>query len=116
MFRADGFAFGNLELRGKVLKTSLFNQNFYIALSAFVDAGLVTQKYNFDSSGMPDVLPNDYPDQILDLNAKEVPHIGFGGGLHIAMNQNFIVTVDFGMAAKKSDGDTGLYVNLDYLF
>jgi hypothetical protein len=112
----DGFAFGNLELRGKVLKTSLFNQNFYIALSAFVDAGMVIQKYDFDSSGVPDVLPDDFPDQILDLNAKEIPHLGFGGGLHIAMNQNFIVTVDFGMAAKKSDGKTGLYVNLDYLF
>lgn len=112
----DGFAFGNFELRGKILKTSLFNQNFYIALSAFVDAGMVTQKYEFDSSGMPDTLPDDLPDQILDLDAKEVPHVGFGGGIHFALNQNFIVTVDYGMAAKKADGDTGLYINLNYLF
>lgn len=112
----DGFAFGNLELRGKILRTSLFKQNFYIALSAFVDGGMVTQKYNFDYSGMPDVLPDDLPDQILDLDAKEIPHIGFGGGIHFALNQNFILTVDYGMAAKKADGDTGLYINLNYLF
>jgi len=112
----DGFAFGNIELRGKILRTTLFNQNFYIALSAFVDAGMVTQKYDFDYSGMPDVLPDDLPDQILDLDAKEVPHLGFGGGIHLALNQNFIVTVDYGMAAKKSDGDSGLYVNLNFLF
>lgn len=112
----DGFAFGNLELRGKVLRTTLFKQNFYIALSAFVDAGMVTQKYDFDDSGMPDTLPADYPDQLLDLNAKEVPHVGFGGGLHLALNQNFILTVDYGMAAKKADGDSGLYINLNYLF
>ena len=112
----DGFAFGNVELRGKVLRTTVFNQNLYIALSAFVDAGMVTQKYDFDYSGMPDDLPADYPDQILDLDAKEVPHLGFGGGIHFALNQNFIVTVDYGMAAKKADGDTGLYVNMDFLF
>ena len=112
----DGFVFGNFELRGKILKTTLFNQNFYIALSAFADAGMVTQKYEFDSSGIPDILPDDFPDQILDLDAKEVPHVGFGGGIHFALNQNFIVTVDYGMAAKKEDGSTGLYINLNYLF
>lgn len=112
----DGFAFGNLELRGKILRTTLFKQNFYVALSAFVDAGMVTQKYDFDYSGMPDVLPADLPDQILDLDAKEVPHMGFGGGLHLALNQNFILTVDYGIAAKKADGDSGMYINLNYLF
>jgi outer membrane protein assembly factor BamA len=112
----DGFAFGNLELRGKILKTTLFKQNFYISLSAFLDAGMVTQKYTFDTSGIPDVLPVDFPDEILDLNAKEVPHIGYGGGVHFALNQNFIVTVDYGFAAKKADGSSGLYINLNYLF
>lgn len=112
----DGFAFGNFELRGKILRTKLFRQNFYIALSAFADAGMVVQKYDFDSSGMPDELPADFPDQILDLNANEVPHVGFGGGIHFALNQNFIVTADYGFAAKKEDGDTGLYINLNYLF
>lgn len=113
----DGFAFGNLELRGKILKTTLLKQNLYIALSAFADAGMVTQKYDFDTSGMPDVLPDDdFPDELIDLDAKEVPHLGFGGGIHFALNQNFIVTVDYGMAAKKEDGDSGLYINLNFLF
>ena len=112
----EGFAFGNVELRGKFLKTTILNQNFYFALAAFVDAGMITQKYDFDYSGMPDQLPDDYPDELLDLDAKEVPHLGFGGGLHIAMNQNFIITVDYGLAAKKEDGDSGMYVNLNFLF
>lgn len=112
----DGFAFGNLELRSNVLRTVVFNQNFYIALSAFVDGGMVTQKFDFDSSGMPDQLPDDYPEQILDLDAKEVPHVGFGGGVHFIINHNFIVTADYGLAARKEDGDSGLYINLNYLF
>ncbi|MEN8230119.1 MAG: BamA/TamA family outer membrane protein [Bacteroidota bacterium] len=112
----DGFVFGNFELRGKILKTNILNQNFHIALSAFADAGMVTQKYDFDASGMPGSLPSYLPSAILDLDAKEVPHVGVGGGIHFILNHNFIVTVDYGMALKKEDGDTGLYINLNYLF
>jgi len=112
----DGFAFANLELRGKILRTTLFKQNLYIALSAFMDAGMVVQKYDFDSSGMPEELPDILPEEIIDLEASEVPHLSFGGGIHFALNQNFIVAVDYGLAARKEDGDTGLYIGLNFLF
>lgn len=114
----DGFAYGNIELRGKVLRTSVWNQNVYIALSGFMDAGMVTQKYKFETAGLPDQAdwPAELPDKIIDLDAKEVPHLSFGGGVHIAINQNFIVAVDYGFAAKKADGDSGLYINLNFLF
>lgn len=112
----EGFAYTNLELRGKILRTTLLNQNFYIALSAFLDAGMVTQPYDFDASGIPDQLPDYLPPSIIDQDVSERPHLGFGGGIHFALNQNFIVTVDYGMAAKKEDGDTGLYINLNFLF
>ncbi len=112
----DGFAFGNIELRGKILRTNVLNQNFHIALSAFADAGMVTQQYDFNSSGMPGSLPSYLPSEIIDLDVKEVPHVGVGGGIHFILNHNFIVTVDYGMALKKEDGDSGLYINLNYLF
>jgi hypothetical protein len=112
----DGFAYGNVELRGKILRTKLFKQNFYIALAGFVDAGMVTQKYKFDASGLPDELPDGLPAEIINPDAKEVPHLGFGGGIHFALNQNFIITVDYGLAAKKEDGDSGFYINTNFLF
>ncbi len=112
----DGYAFGNIELRGKVLRTTILNQNVYIALSGFLDAGMVTQKHKFNTSGLPGSLPANLPDEIIDLNAKEVPHIGYGAGVHIALNQNFIVAVDFALAAKKEDGDHRLYIGFDFLF
>lgn len=114
----EGFAYGNLEVRGKILRTTMLNQNVYIALSAFLDAGMVTQKYDFDRSGLPasGSLPANLPDEIINPDASEVPHPGFGGGIHFALNQNFIVTVDYGLAAKKEDGDSGLYINLNFLF
>ncbi len=120
----DGFAYGNVELRAKVLRTTVWNQNVYIALSAFADGGMVTQEYKFDISGIPDPLPGaqgtEYgdrpPDGLFDFEAKEIPHWGFGGGVHLALNENFIIAVDYGFAAKKEDGDSGLYINLNFLF
>lgn len=110
----EGFAYGNLELRGKIVRTKFLKQNFYIALSAFLDAGMVTQKY-----ALPANLLTDFPDAApyFDLNAKETPHVGYGGGVHFVLNQNFIVTVDYGLAMRETDGEGGsLYINLNFLF
>lgn len=109
----EGFAYGNLELRGKILKTKFLKQNFYIALSGFLDAGMVTQKYK-----LPANLLTDHPEAaaFIDPDAKEVPHLGYGGGVHFVLNQNFIVTVDYGLAAKAEDGASGLYINLNFLY
>jgi len=43
-------------------------------------------------------------------------HISYGAGLRIAMNQNFIVAVDYGIAGDKRDGTKGMYINLGFLF
>jgi hypothetical protein len=32
------------------------------------------------------------------------------------MNENFVVAVDYGMALDPQDGNSGLYIGLDYLF
>jgi len=103
----DGMAFANFEFRWKFLRTKFLKQNFYIALSAFCDMGMVVDKYNFDKS----LIPAGY-----NTFDTEKPHIGFGGGLHFALNQNFIVAVDYGLAADKRDGNSGLYIGLNFLY
>lgn len=107
----DGFAYGNIELRWKFLRTILFNQNIYLALSAFLDGGMVTSPY-------------DLPDNITDPNAKaylsqgseERLHVGAGGGFHFVMNQNFVIAVDYGRALDPGDGESGLYIGLNFLY
>ncbi len=32
------------------------------------------------------------------------------------MNENFIISADFGKALKEQDGDTEFYIGLNYLF
>jgi hypothetical protein len=43
-------------------------------------------------------------------------HLSYGAGLHIAMNNNFILTFNFGMPVNKRDGDYGLYLGVNFLF
>jgi hypothetical protein len=43
-------------------------------------------------------------------------HMSYGAGLRIVMNENFIIAVDYGMAANEQDGTSGLYIGWNYMF
>jgi hypothetical protein len=48
---------------------------------------------------------------------KEGLHLGTGAGFHIALNQNFIITVNYGIPLDEQDGPGGaLYINLNFLY
>ncbi len=116
---ADGVALGNFEFRWKFLKTTLFKQNFYIALSSFCDIGKVVDPYSIDLQKVPTTVTiNDKTYNTAKwLNyEKETFHTGYGLGLHFALNENFIIAVDYGLAMKEQDGKNGLYINLNWLF
>lgn len=104
----DGVAFGNAELRWKFTYFTLLNQNFYLALNTFLDGGMVTNRWDYDQNGVPD-------DEKITVQDDEL-HLAYGGGFRIAMNENFIIAVDYGLAADKNDGNGGLYIGLGYLF
>lgn len=108
----DGFAYGNAEFRWKFFRTVLFNQNIYLGLNTFVDAGQVLQKAKPDLSGVPATV--NLKDYFLD--DEEKLHTSYGAGLRIVMNENFIIAVDYGRPFDKNDGNGGLYIGLNYLF
>jgi outer membrane protein assembly factor BamA len=105
----DGMVFGNFEMRWKFYRTVLFNQNIYLALNGFMDAGRVVTNRKIDvPAGSP--FYNFYnPDE-------EAMHVSLGGGFRIAMNENFIIAVDYGKPLDSRDGGGGLYIGLNYLF
>jgi hypothetical protein len=107
----DGMGFLNAELRWKFVHFNWIKQNWYLALNAFGDAGMVLQPVSIDKSRIPDTI-----DQSLYFDGKESPHVAVGGGFRIVMNQNFIISVDYGQALDKRDGNNGIYVSLGYLF
>lgn len=110
----DGIFLGNVEARWKFTRFQFINNNFYLGLNAFADFGRVTGKIDsFESIpiAVVDGNINDY----YDKNA-EAMHFSYGLGLRIAMNQNFIIRCDYGMAADDRDGNSGIYIGLNYLF
>ncbi len=113
----DGFALGNFEFRWKVINTVIFNQNFYIGLNAFADLGIVTNSYAVDLSGVTASYGNTIEqNRALLQYSEEGVHLGYGGGIRFALNDNFIIAVDYGLAAKAQDGENGLYIGLNYIF
>lgn len=108
----DAIAFGNAEFRWKFFRAVVFNQNVYLGLNTFIDAGQVLKKVDLDLSGVPNNINlNDY-----FLTDEEKLHSTYGAGILFVMNENFIVAVDYGRPFDKRDGGGGLYIGLNYLF
>ena len=85
--------FGNLELRWRLFDFSLMKQNMYFAWSGFYDFGRVWKE-----------------NQTL---TPENIHYGYGSGLHIGWNENFIISLDF---ARSMEVDSALYIGIGYLY
>ncbi len=105
----DGVVAANFELRYKVLRTKIGSSNFYIALSGFADMAQVVQETDIDYLSVP-------AEYEYRFAGEESLHLSYGGGVHFALNENFIVAVDYGMAAKPEDGTSGVYIGLNWLF
>ena len=102
---AEGFAWANMELRVKLVSFKLLNQYFYIAVNPFFDAGIVTKEYRegafdgMDAFGIPKATDPKLaafgaPVAIYDSAKTGDVVTSAGAGLKIAMNQNFIVSVE----------------------
>lgn len=111
----DGVVYGNFEFRWKFFKTQWLNQNFYFALNTFFDTGRVIKNYEVEEETEGAIYSPYTEDDYFDFGS-ETFHNSAGAGLHIAMNQNFILAIDFGKALDPQDGDTGFYIGLNWLF
>jgi hypothetical protein len=111
----DGYFLGNIEARWKFARFQFINNNFYLGLNGFVDFGQVTKRMKGVENVSDDLLTSQEAKDYYDADAEKL-HISYGAGLRIAMNENFIIKVDYGMAADERDGKSGIYIGLNYLF
>jgi len=107
----DGIALGNLEMRWKFLETVILNSKIFLGTNVFFDIGGVVDKIEINTSEVPVDEFNDF----FDIGADGV-HMSTGIGLKAGLNDNFIVSFDFGKALDSRDGNTGFYISLNYLF
>ena len=141
---ANGFAYANIEIRTKVAKFDIGNQHFYIGLAPFFDLGVITQPYELDEAAIKEgylkdvaeaLLPSHDPNRPvpplqlgeyfaldeeghIDQSKVYMPHMAAGVGLKVAMNENFVLSVDWAMALNKQDNAkwANFYIKMGYLF
>lgn len=106
----EDFIYGNVELRWKVVRTVLFNQNLYLALSGYADAGMITGKYKLPETADPEGI------EWLEKGEEEELHTSYGWGIHGALNDNFIVSLNYAWAMDPRDGVKGTYLQMSFNF
>ena len=111
----DGFFFGNAELRWKFARFQWIKNNFYLGLNGFLDFGKVTKKIPTEVDSSVNVPLSLTGPDYFDRGAEKM-HYSYGAGLRVAMNENFIIAIDYGLAADERDGKSGFYIGLNYLF
>ena len=119
---ANGFALANIELRLKMVNFDIGTQHFYVAANPLLDIGMVLQPVAIDEqqARIAAASTNDDPDNYFKFSKSSIyrPHVSGGIGLKIAMNENFILSIDW--ATPFNDQDSGkksnLYVKMGYLF
>lgn len=116
----DGFAYGNFELRWKPFHFTLFNQESYIGINLFYDAGIVTRKIKLPENFEAQFDQGPYNgDSFADyfIPGEEKLHHSYGISIMPVWGQNFVIAVDIGKAVNIQDSDKlGFSINLNYLF
>lgn len=123
---ANGVALANIELRTRIVKFDFIRQHFYIGLAPFFDAGMVLQPYQLDTDKLQTVIAENnqnknvkdaYSDYFTESGIYK-PHMSAGIGLKAAMNENFVLSVDYALPLDKQDNDKSFnfYIKVGYLF
>ena len=107
----DGSVMANAELRYIFSHFMFLGQQFTVGTNLFSDFGMVTQEHSIDTSRVPD---DERP--LYFSGDSESLHTSVGIGLKISLNANFIVSADWGKALSSNDGESGIYVMMNYLF
>ena len=114
---APGVAFANVELRTQLFSFKVGKNMFYVGLNPFIDAGMVVQPYIRVESDPH--LGTPITDDVTNLdNPLYNPHLGGGCGLKVAMNDNFVLSVDWATAFDRQDNGkfSNLYIKMGYMF
>ena len=122
---APGVAFANIELRTQLFSFKVGKNLFYVGINPFLDAGMVVQPYKEVVKDPVEadkylIVPHSLDDyfHLYDESRLYSPHLSGGCGLKVAMNDNFVLSVDWATAFDKQDNGkvSNLYIKMGYMF
>ena len=111
---AAGYAWGNFELRAKVLQFNLFKQHFDIVVNPFYDAGAITRYFRLDEHRRTGGIVDEWTQSYVD--ATERIHSSAGVGAKIHMNTNFIISVEVAKGFNPQLSDLTVAMSTTYMF
>ena len=110
---AAGYAWGNFELRAKVLQFNLFNQHFDLVINPFYDIAAITREYRPEEHAKMKSLTGTR--RIWQDADKRFFHsAGIGGKIH--MNTNFILSLEVAKGFDPQLSDLTVAMATTYLF
>ena len=110
---AAGYAWGNFELRAKVLQFNLFKQHFDLVVNPFFDAAAITRQFRPEDHRRFGLLADGSQ---LWQDATEKVHCSAGVGGKIHMNTNFILSLEVGKGFNPQLADLTVSMATTYLF
>ena len=118
----NDYAWGNIDLRLRLIDMNILRRRVFGVLTPFFDAGAIVRPFRFEdqvqafyATDNVTALPYDqYRASLMD-KAREL-HMAWGIGGQLVIDYNFIPTVTFGIPVDKKDGNYSIYMNLDYIF
>jgi len=110
----NGFGYGNFCLRYKFWYFNFLGSPSYLALNGFVDMGQVFQPRSIDGT-IKAQMEKDYPNRYFNDDQDHM-HYSFGGGIHFAMNENFVVRFNYGKVLNSQDGNQSFYITTNWVF
>ena len=110
---AAGYAWGNFELRAKVLQFNLFRQHFDLVVNPFFDAAAITRQFRPEDHRRLGLLADGSQ---LWQDATEKVHCSAGVGGKIHMNTNFILSLEVGKGFNPQLADLTVSMATTYLF
>jgi len=111
-FIGDSYAWGNFELRLKLLDFNFINQSWYLATNPFFDLGMIVKPFRTEElAALTGKSVEDYTKEATKL------HESAGLGIKLVMNQNFIVSCEVAKPFHKEDNPgMGVNIGLNYIF
>lgn len=104
-------ALGNFELRAKLFRLRMFEQNWSTAIVPLFHTGYILEPFEMDMSGVELV---DREKFFRSTHAGWYSAVGLGGKL--VMNENIVIGLDWSYALRKEAGEHAFYVGLGYTF
>lgn len=108
----DGYAWGNLEARIRILQFDLAGTNCYMAVNPFYDMGAIVQPYKIEE------ISKATGESIEALRERALRlHQSAGLGLKFGMDRNYLISLEVAKAFNSNDGHPiGFATAINYIF